>query len=80
VYDPGDTLDSGGSASGNDPGVTVGEGNGSTNRNNARVPIADALPAARDRAGRAMDSMAIPPSLEALVRAYFENLGTGGPR
>ena len=72
-------LDAGGTNSGTDPGQTVGEGNGASGSGGARVPLADALPSATDRAGRAMERPGVPPSQRSLVQAYFDNLN-GGPR
>jgi hypothetical protein len=80
VFDPGDIFDAGGVNSGQDPGTTSGRGNGASGSGGTRVPVADALPAARDAAGRALERASVPPSLQALVRAYFDNLGTGTAR
>jgi hypothetical protein len=79
VYDPGEQLDAGGAGSGDDPGQTVGEGDTGSGRGGAHVPYGEVLADYEQRATRALDRAAVPPSLRALVRAYFDNLAGRGP-
>lgn len=80
VFDPGDELDAGGSNTGTDPGQTVGRGNTGSSRGGSHVPYGRVLADYEARATRALDRADVPPSLRALVRAYFDNLAGRGPR
>ncbi|MGH9021838.1 MAG: hypothetical protein ACRDV9_01840, partial [Acidimicrobiia bacterium] len=78
VYDPiaegqGDQVGLGGIA-GAGPDRVVGRGQGPTRSGAVRVPLERALPRYRTEATRALQALDIPPSMRALVRAYFESL------
>lgn len=78
VYDPiaegqGDQVGLGGIA-GTGPDRVVGRGQGPTRGGAVRVPLERALPRYRAEATRALQALDIPPSMRALVRAYFESL------
>jgi hypothetical protein len=80
VFDPesgdGETLNAGGSPTGQ-PGEVIGQGNGSTNRGSARVPLSEALARYEDRATDAVERGELPPSQRDLIRSYFDGLTTG---
>ena len=75
----GDQIDAGGSSSGDDPGETVGEGDTGSGRGAAHVPYGEVLAEYEARATRALDRADVPPSLRALVRAYFDRLAGRTP-
>ena len=52
----------------------MGKGQGPTLAGGTFVPLSDALPRYRAEATRALDTLDIPPSLRALIRAYFDAL------
>ena len=54
---------------------TVGKGDGATRRGGRIVPLADAFPTYDAEATTALDQLQVPPSVRALVRAYFDGLG-----
>ena len=54
---------------------TVGKGDGATRRGGRIVPLADAFPTYDAEATTALDRLQVPPSVRALVRAYFDGLG-----
>ncbi|HEV8639215.1 MAG TPA: hypothetical protein VG370_33830, partial [Chloroflexota bacterium] len=64
---------------GEGPDRTIGKGQGPTLSGATRVPLQQALPRYRSEATRALDILDIPPSLRALVRAYFESLAQEDP-
>jgi hypothetical protein len=79
VYDPaqggaGEQINLGGRP-GQGPTTIAGKGQGPTQTGGLRVPLDRALPRYRAEATRALDSLNLPPSLRALVRAYFDSLG-----
>ena len=79
VYDPiaggdGEQINLGGRP-GQGPTTAAGRGQGLHRASGARVPLERALPYYRAEATRALDSLNLPPSLRALVRAYFDSLG-----
>jgi hypothetical protein len=79
VYDPiaggsGEQVNLGGQP-GQGPTTAAGRGQGLNRVSGAQVPLERALPRYRAEATRALDSLNLPPSLRALVRAYFESLG-----
>jgi hypothetical protein len=79
VYDPtegtdGEQIQLGGRP-GQGPTFNAGKGQGPSRATGARVPLERALPRYRAEATRALDSLDLPPSLRALVRAYFDSLG-----
>jgi hypothetical protein len=53
---------------------TVGKGNTQSSKSNGTVPLSQALPKYQQRATAAVDQMQIPPSLRALVKAYFQRV------
>ncbi|MFN0090523.1 MAG: hypothetical protein ACKVWR_09705 [Acidimicrobiales bacterium] len=74
---PGDTLNAGGSATGEaPPGEVVGSADGPTRDGAALVPLAKALPSYEARATEALDRGDIPPSQQAVVRGYFDRLAS----
>ncbi|MGH9183472.1 MAG: hypothetical protein ACRDZ9_06650, partial [Acidimicrobiales bacterium] len=79
IYDPeaGDQLIVGGRPNAGGRSETVGRGDGPTRAGATRVPLADALPRYDAEATRALDRLAISPSLRALVRLYFDSLAQG---
>jgi hypothetical protein len=80
IFDPGtegDRLDTPGTRTGDDPGQTAGRGNTSSNRGGAYVPLADVVADYEAQATEALGRADIPPSLRALVRAYFDQLAAG---
>lgn len=79
VYDPvpggdGEQINLGGRP-GQGPTTAAGRGQGLNRVTGAQVPLERALPRYRSEATRALDSLNLPPSLRALVRAYFDSLG-----
>ena len=54
---------------------TMGKGDGATRRGGRIVPLADAFPTYDAEATTALDRLQVPPSVRALVRAYFDGLG-----
>jgi hypothetical protein len=79
VYDPiaggdGEQINLGGRP-GQGPTTAAGRGQGQHRASGAQVPLERALPYYRAEATRALDSLNLPPSLRALVRAYFDSLG-----
>ena len=79
VYDPisggnGEQINLGGRP-GQGPTTNAGRGQGLNRASGAQVPLERALPYYRAEATRALDSLNLPPSLRALVRAYFDSLG-----
>ena len=78
VYDPskatnGETLDVGGNP-GQGSSTEVGKTTGPNSQGESRVQVSGALPSYEREATRAMDQANIPPSMRAVVRAYFERL------
>ncbi len=73
VYDPGDDLAAEGGGQG-DAGETVGRGDTASGRGPARVPAAEVLDSYERRAITALERADVPPSVRALVRAYFDAL------
>ncbi len=53
---------------------TVGKGDGPTQAGSQRVPLADALTTYQNQATSALDAAEVPPSVRALVVAYFDAL------
>jgi hypothetical protein len=53
---------------------TVGKGNAPSTKSNGAVPLSSALPKYSERATAAVDQMQIPPSVRALVKAYFQRM------
>jgi hypothetical protein len=53
---------------------TVGKANAPSTKTNGAVPLSSALPKYSERATAAVDQMQIPPSVRALVKAYFERM------
>jgi hypothetical protein len=80
LYDPkgtnGETLNTGGS--GNGESETVGKGNGQSGRGASFIPLSEALRRYQSQATAATDRGDLPPSLRALVRAYFDRLSGQG--
>jgi hypothetical protein len=56
-------------------GKDVGRQQGPNTAGDARVPLAQGLPEYTRDAGRALEQSDLPPSLQRLVREYFERLG-----
>lgn len=81
LFDPasgdGDTLDLGGSSTGDDLGDTVGRGDGVSSRGSAFVPLSTAVDGFRQRVTSALDDPTLSPSMRELVRAYFGRLTEG---
>jgi hypothetical protein len=84
VFDPdnptgpdGEQLNLGGSQ-GQGRDRTIGKGQGPTAAGGTRIPLSQALPRYSAQATRALEGLNIPPSLRALVRAYFDSLATEG--
>lgn len=59
---------------GEGPSEITGKEQGPTRAGDALVPLERVFPRYRDEASRALATLDIPPSLRALVRAYFESL------
>ena len=77
VFDPGaegEQLDAGGDPTGRDPGETVGRSDTGSGTGASFVPLADVLADYENRATRTLERADIPPSVRALVRAYFDAL------
>jgi hypothetical protein len=53
---------------------TVGKSNTTSSSSGGAVPLSQALPKYQQRATAAVDQMQIPPSLRALVKAYFQRM------
>ncbi|MGH9285485.1 MAG: hypothetical protein ACRD0M_07400 [Acidimicrobiales bacterium] len=79
VFDPppastaGAQLNAGG-AGNEGPSETVGRTDGPSRAGAALVPVASVLPRYAAEATRALETLSLPPSLRALVRAYFDGL------
>ena len=78
IFDPvhgsgGDTETVGG-GSGSGQGGTIGTTNGQTNSGSSNVPVADVIDDYTRQATDAMNNPAVPPSVRALVLAYFDQL------
>jgi hypothetical protein len=79
VYDPnrkgtdGDQLNVTGRP-GNGQSQVVGQGNLTDPVNAPLVPLAQAFPRYREQASEALSRLDIPPSMRAVVRAYFDSL------
>jgi hypothetical protein len=82
IYDPnrkgtdGEQLNVAGRP-GEGPSRVVGQGNLVDPVNAPLVPLAQAFPSYRQRASEALTRLDIPPSMRAVVRAYFDSLGQG---
>ena len=78
VFDPTaestEELDIGGTATGDQTGEVVGEGNASNAGSVPLIPLSEVLPTYEQRAVDALDSLQIAPSDRALVRGYFDAL------
>lgn len=78
IFDPvhgtgGDTATVGG-GTGNGQGGTIGKTNGQTNNGSSNVPVADVIDDYTRQATDAMNNPTVPPSVRALVLAYFNQL------
>lgn len=80
LFDPtgadGEDLEAGGSPNG-EPGEVIGQGNGTTNRGSAQVPLSEAVANHEDQATAALERGDLPPSKRDLVRNYFDQLTNG---
>jgi hypothetical protein len=83
VFDPGsagETFNVGGNPTGNDPGQTVGQGNTTSGTGGSYVPVNQVIADYLAQATSALDQADIPPSMRALIQAYFDALAAGtGP-
>ena len=81
VYDPsytdGEQLDAGGSGSGR-PGETVGRTDGATGSGQVQVPLSQLGDDYLVRATEALNRGDLPPSSEAVIRAYFDAIAGFG--
>ena len=78
IFDPahgtGGETGSVGGGSGNGQGGTIGSSDGQTNNGSANVPVSDVIDDYTQQATDAMNNPAVPPSIRALVLAYFNQL------
>ena len=64
---------------GNGPGEVQGKRAGPNQASGAVVPISSVIGSYQAQATQALSSMAVPPSLRDLVRAYFDRLANPEP-
>ena len=63
-----------GGGTGSGQGGTIGQTNGQTNSGSSNVPVSDVIDDYAREATDAMNNPAVPPSVRALVLAYFNQL------